>query len=330
MARMKRSRRLPNEYDPHVAQFIRENLAVPKPKNLDKARGGKVMVTKLLKAAVESDDSRDWAFELRPIVSKYLGRLFVFIDQDDGGVTFARIVSKKDGESTDNICFLVAMASCSNLKRKILTSREIELLTREVVQGILASSTASKKKIKKRARPANGAFPAQDSGREKSNTAGANERSPIDLSRNDSEHTALNSESTLNKILVATWKKASDLEDSSRDPLNKQVVVGDDLRDQVKVLEKKVTAFKDQALHDVTYYNDLCFNAIYTTWVTNESLEETDFTLNGGQPVTGETSRVKGYNPEHPNFPPSIGEAPLGESEGMEDTHVVIGLQDLL
>uniref|UniRef100_A0A803NLI5 Uncharacterized protein n=1 Tax=Cannabis sativa TaxID=3483 RepID=A0A803NLI5_CANSA len=68
MAKMKRSRRLPNQYDPHVAQFIKAKLIVHKSKNLDKARGGKVMATELLKAAIESDDPRDPAFRLRPLV----------------------------------------------------------------------------------------------------------------------------------------------------------------------------------------------------------------------------------------------------------------------
>uniref|UniRef100_A0A803QJZ9 Uncharacterized protein n=1 Tax=Cannabis sativa TaxID=3483 RepID=A0A803QJZ9_CANSA len=72
---MKISRKLPDEYDPNVAQFIRAKLTVPKSKNLDKACDGKVMAIELLKAAIESDDQRDQAFELRPLVSSTLTEL---------------------------------------------------------------------------------------------------------------------------------------------------------------------------------------------------------------------------------------------------------------
>uniref|UniRef100_A0A803Q2R0 Uncharacterized protein n=1 Tax=Cannabis sativa TaxID=3483 RepID=A0A803Q2R0_CANSA len=58
-SRMKRGKRLPNKYDPHITQFIRAKLTLPKSKNLDKAHGGKVMAIELLKASIESVDSRD-------------------------------------------------------------------------------------------------------------------------------------------------------------------------------------------------------------------------------------------------------------------------------
>uniref|UniRef100_A0A803PBT4 Uncharacterized protein n=1 Tax=Cannabis sativa TaxID=3483 RepID=A0A803PBT4_CANSA len=83
MARMKRSRRLPDEYNPHAAQFIRPKLTMRKFKNLDKARGGKVMATELLRVAIESDDMRDRAFKLRPLVSSTLIELHAQTIQDD-------------------------------------------------------------------------------------------------------------------------------------------------------------------------------------------------------------------------------------------------------
>uniref|UniRef100_A0A803QFA2 Uncharacterized protein n=1 Tax=Cannabis sativa TaxID=3483 RepID=A0A803QFA2_CANSA len=55
-------------YDRDTTQFIYEKLNVPKSKDLDKARGGKVMATMLLNAAIESEDPRDRAFELRPLI----------------------------------------------------------------------------------------------------------------------------------------------------------------------------------------------------------------------------------------------------------------------
>uniref|UniRef100_A0A803Q362 Uncharacterized protein n=1 Tax=Cannabis sativa TaxID=3483 RepID=A0A803Q362_CANSA len=393
MARMKRSRRLR-----HVAQFIRVKLTVPKPKNLDKARDGKVMATKLLKDAIE-----------------------------------------------DNMSFLAAMASCLNLKRKILMVKETKPSTREVVQGIPTASLFHRR-------------------REKSNTASADERSSIDLSLDDSEHAALNSssylveklreqgswllvnsealigarvenilfqrlvstkplhiiaqrcftdifgkvaklaeklgvtedravtvedqvtplmekdaslesevtkleeasrgeksqESTLNKNLAATQTKTSDLEEFPRDALDKLTTVVDDMRDQVKVLKRKVTTLEDQALLDVTFYNGLCFNAIYTAWAANgrarpfsregfldtnvpnfirqceqhfnaKYLKEIDFTMKGGELVVEETLGVQVYNPKRPDLPPSIRDAPPGESEGREEAIVdLIGFQDLL
>uniref|UniRef100_A0A803QD82 Uncharacterized protein n=1 Tax=Cannabis sativa TaxID=3483 RepID=A0A803QD82_CANSA len=100
---------------------------------------------------------------------------------------------------------------------------------------------------------------------------------------------------------------------SSHDSLKKQVVVADDLGDQVKVLEKKVIILEDER----------CF-AI-------ESFEESNFTVNVGESVSGEASGVEGYNLEHPNIRPSIHEAPPGESKGREETLIdVTGLQDHL
>uniref|UniRef100_A0A803NS77 Uncharacterized protein n=1 Tax=Cannabis sativa TaxID=3483 RepID=A0A803NS77_CANSA len=69
---MKRSRRFLDKYDPHMTQFIRAKINVLKSKNLDKARGGKVMATELLKTAIESDDLRDRAFKLRPLMFRTL------------------------------------------------------------------------------------------------------------------------------------------------------------------------------------------------------------------------------------------------------------------
>uniref|UniRef100_A0A803PJP6 Uncharacterized protein n=1 Tax=Cannabis sativa TaxID=3483 RepID=A0A803PJP6_CANSA len=83
MPQMKRSKRLFDEYDPHVAQFIRAKLIVPKSKNLDKACGGKVITIKLFKATIESDDPRDWAFKLRPLVFNTILEHQVQLIRDD-------------------------------------------------------------------------------------------------------------------------------------------------------------------------------------------------------------------------------------------------------
>uniref|UniRef100_A0A803PCN5 Uncharacterized protein n=1 Tax=Cannabis sativa TaxID=3483 RepID=A0A803PCN5_CANSA len=91
--------------------------------------------------------------------------------------------------------FLAAMTSCSNLKRKILVLKKIEPLIREVVHGIPSTSTFLKKKVRKRGRTADSAFPAQDSGRERSNIAGANKRSLINLSPDETKHNILSSSS---------------------------------------------------------------------------------------------------------------------------------------
>uniref|UniRef100_A0A803P601 Uncharacterized protein n=1 Tax=Cannabis sativa TaxID=3483 RepID=A0A803P601_CANSA len=221
----------------------------------------------------------------------------------------------------------------------------------EVVQGIPTATAALKKKVRKRGRTVNATLPAHDSGREKSNSVGANERclacvgyaytmdnenrKVVELSKKlrvtKDRAIAIEGQVTALKEKVVSLetaqKKASDLEESSRDALEKQVVVDDDLRDRVKVLKKKVTSLKDQALLDVTYYNGLCFNAIYTAWDANAYLKETDFTIYGRKPVVGETLRVEGYNPKCSNFPPSVGDAPPRESEGRKETLVdVIGL----
>uniref|UniRef100_A0A803PPT5 Uncharacterized protein n=1 Tax=Cannabis sativa TaxID=3483 RepID=A0A803PPT5_CANSA len=83
MPRMKRSRRILDEYDPHVTQFIRAKLIVPKSKNLDKARGGKVMITELLKIIIASDDPRNQAFKLRPLVFSTISEHQVQLIKDD-------------------------------------------------------------------------------------------------------------------------------------------------------------------------------------------------------------------------------------------------------
>uniref|UniRef100_A0A803PL49 Uncharacterized protein n=1 Tax=Cannabis sativa TaxID=3483 RepID=A0A803PL49_CANSA len=62
-------------------------------------------------------------------------------------------------------------------------------------------------------------------------------------------------ESALRKNLVAARKKTFDLEESSRDALDKETVVANGLRDQVKVLKKKVTTLVFHVLLDVTFYN---------------------------------------------------------------------------
>uniref|UniRef100_A0A803Q374 Vacuolar iron transporter n=1 Tax=Cannabis sativa TaxID=3483 RepID=A0A803Q374_CANSA len=119
----------------------------------------------------------------------------------------------------------------------------------------------------------------------------------------DAAKSSKSCESTM-KNLASSWKNAFDLEESSRDDLKKQTIVADHLRDQIKSLENKVTTLEKQVMFDVSFYNDLCFNAIYTAWVTNDA----DFTVNVGEPTVRETSRVEGYNLEHPDIPPSVSE----------------------
>ncbi|KAF4388265.1 hypothetical protein F8388_021095 [Cannabis sativa] len=126
----------------------------------------------------------------------------------------------------------------------------------------------------------------------------------------DAAKSSKSCESTM-KNLASSWKNAFDLEESSRDALKKQTIVADHLRDQIKSLENKVTTLEKQVMFDVSFYNDLFFNAIYTAWVTNDA----GFTVNVGEPTVRETSRVEGYNLEHPDIPPSVSEVPLVESE---------------
>ncbi|KAF4368684.1 hypothetical protein G4B88_025102 [Cannabis sativa] len=120
---------------------------------------------------------------------------------------------------------------------------------------------------------------------------------------------------TLKEKVASLEEEVTNLKDaakkSSRDALKKQTIVADHLRDQIKSLENKVTTLEKQVMFDVSFYNDLCFNAIYTAWVTNDA----DFTVNVGEPTVRETSRVEGYNLEHPDIPPSVSEVPLVESE---------------
>uniref|UniRef100_A0A803QDT1 Uncharacterized protein n=1 Tax=Cannabis sativa TaxID=3483 RepID=A0A803QDT1_CANSA len=61
----------------------RAKLTLSKSKNLDKACGGKVMATKLLKAVIESDAPRDRGFKLRPLVSSTLTELQTQTIRDD-------------------------------------------------------------------------------------------------------------------------------------------------------------------------------------------------------------------------------------------------------
>uniref|UniRef100_A0A803Q7W5 Uncharacterized protein n=1 Tax=Cannabis sativa TaxID=3483 RepID=A0A803Q7W5_CANSA len=338
MARVIRSSRLPDECESHIAHFIRAKLTVPKSKNLDKARGGKVMeIEKPRHGAPKGHMTKSnygFYFQEYFYTPVLLSRYITF--QKSGCVkrhaplidikrrAEAMLIDIPSWEREDNMSFLVAMASCLNLKRRILTLEETKPPVREVVQGILAASTALKKKVKKRSKTANFALPTHDSGTEKLNTVGTNERTPIDLSLDDSKHAAPNSSLDLacvsyaytmdnkhkkvveldqNLRVAEDQKKAYDLEESSRDALKKQTFVADDLRDKVK--PTLPTCWK-------------CF-AI-------ESNEEANFTINVGEPVL-ETSGVEGYNPERPTFPPSFGEAPLGGSEGGEETFVdAIGL----
>uniref|UniRef100_A0A803QQ21 Uncharacterized protein n=1 Tax=Cannabis sativa TaxID=3483 RepID=A0A803QQ21_CANSA len=279
---MARIKRLPDEYDPHVAQFIRAKLIVPKSKNLDKAHGGRVITTKLLKVAIESDDSRDQAFKLRPFVS-------------------------------NNVRFLVAITSYLNMKRKIWTSKKAKPSAREVVQGIPIASAALKKKVKKRSRTIDVSPHAHDYGREKSNIVGVGEKTSIDLSMDNSKHAAPNLSSDIVELLreQGSWLLANSetLIGARAEKISLQRLVSTkpphiisqrcftDIfgacvgyactmdnehrkvvelieklgvsKDQVKVLEKKVTTLEDQALLDVTYYNGLCFSVIDTIWVSN-------------------------------------------------------------
>uniref|UniRef100_A0A803QJL9 Uncharacterized protein n=1 Tax=Cannabis sativa TaxID=3483 RepID=A0A803QJL9_CANSA len=68
MLHVRRITRKPEEYVRDKGQLICEKLTVPKSKDLDKARGGKVMAIELLNVAIKSEDPRDRAFELRPLV----------------------------------------------------------------------------------------------------------------------------------------------------------------------------------------------------------------------------------------------------------------------
>ncbi|XP_060968988.1 uncharacterized protein LOC115714729 [Cannabis sativa] len=82
---------------------------------------------------------------------------------------------------------LAAMASYSNLKQKILVSKEFEPPIKEVSMVSLLFPLHSKKKVKKRSRPIDVASPTQDSSREKFSTAGADERTTIDISLDEAE-----------------------------------------------------------------------------------------------------------------------------------------------
>ncbi|KAM6547895.1 hypothetical protein CsatB_019571 [Cannabis sativa] len=99
--------------------------------------------------------------------------------------------------------FLTAMASCSNSRQKILIPKESDPPIREVVQGIHATSVASKKKVRKRSKHVDVAPPAQDSSKEKFSTAGVDERSLIDISLDEAETGVPNSGSDLLEQLHA-------------------------------------------------------------------------------------------------------------------------------
>uniref|UniRef100_A0A803NIS3 Uncharacterized protein n=1 Tax=Cannabis sativa TaxID=3483 RepID=A0A803NIS3_CANSA len=83
---------------------------------------------------------------------EYSGRIFMFLDQEPGEVISTRSAPEKVGELADNMSFLVAIASCSKSKRKILVPKETEPPVREVIEGIPAASSSSKKKLRKRRR----------------------------------------------------------------------------------------------------------------------------------------------------------------------------------
>uniref|UniRef100_A0A803QC27 Uncharacterized protein n=1 Tax=Cannabis sativa TaxID=3483 RepID=A0A803QC27_CANSA len=133
------------------------------------------------------------------------------------------------------------------------------------------------------------------------------------------------------KKVAELSEKLEDLDDHV-DDVKDQTLVVDDLRDQVKVLKEQVSTLKDQAVLDVTFYDGLCFDAIYNAWFANgavksfnwsafldtqvlkfvkhceqhfseEYLLKIDFTLNGGESVVEESVKAEGYNPEHPHFP---------------------------
>uniref|UniRef100_A0A803QKA9 Uncharacterized protein n=1 Tax=Cannabis sativa TaxID=3483 RepID=A0A803QKA9_CANSA len=68
MPHVRKTCRKPKEYDRHMTQFICAKLIVQKSKDLDKARGGKVIITELLIVSIESGNPRDRAFKVRPLV----------------------------------------------------------------------------------------------------------------------------------------------------------------------------------------------------------------------------------------------------------------------
>uniref|UniRef100_A0A803Q885 Uncharacterized protein n=1 Tax=Cannabis sativa TaxID=3483 RepID=A0A803Q885_CANSA len=206
-------------------------------------------------------------------------------------------------ERDDNMSFLATVASFLNVKRKILTSKEAEPLIREVVQGILTAFATSKKKVRTRSGNVDVALIAYDSSREMSNIVGADERTLIDLSLDDSKHVSSNSGSDLMDYFH--WVVAA--------------------KGQLSALKEKVSSLKSE----VTKLEEVARGAKSQEGILKKNLLAT--LKKAPDLVAKEASGVEGYNPNCPNFPPSIGEAPPGESEGREETLVnVTSLQDLL
>uniref|UniRef100_A0A803P432 Uncharacterized protein n=1 Tax=Cannabis sativa TaxID=3483 RepID=A0A803P432_CANSA len=219
--------------------------------------------------------------------------------------------------------------------------------------GTPSSSIVSKKKIRKRGRITNAALPPEEYGRENSNTIRVNERTLIDLSLDDSKHVAPNLGSDLAE--QGSWLLAKDealigaraeniplqLLVSTKPPHIISQICFTNIFGLVSSLESEMTSYQSllqRALLSHLTLNketDVADDQMDQVKCENrldvDSFQEPNFTVNCGELVVRETSRVEGYNPECPDFPPYDGEAPPGESEGREENLIdVTFLQDLL
>uniref|UniRef100_A0A803PU74 Uncharacterized protein n=1 Tax=Cannabis sativa TaxID=3483 RepID=A0A803PU74_CANSA len=183
MPRMKRIKRMPDEYDPHVAQLIIAKLTVAKSKNLDKACGGKVgpfkrpalLIDMKRRAYAMLIDIKVWILALPMNLGLCLLKMKKTVKVKPS-FDLERLVCQRElGNKqvidapfvvviayylaffissivlttflflyANNISFLAAMANCS--MRKTVVPKGAKPLVGQVVQAIHASYSAPTKK----------------------------------------------------------------------------------------------------------------------------------------------------------------------------------------
>uniref|UniRef100_A0A803PCI2 Uncharacterized protein n=1 Tax=Cannabis sativa TaxID=3483 RepID=A0A803PCI2_CANSA len=179
---------------------------------------------------------------------------------------------------------LAVMASHSNLKRKISVLKETEPIVREVVQGIPATSTTSKKKVEHGVPNLGSDLVGQ-----------LHEQGSWLLTHGD----AFIGSMAENVLLQKAWSANGGAKSfSSKGFPNIQVP---------KFIKQCQQCFSE------------------------ETLRKIDFTMNSGEKVVEEASRVKGYIPKHLEFPPFAIDVPVVEGEGNDEAIVhVMSFEDIV
>uniref|UniRef100_A0A803Q0Y3 Uncharacterized protein n=1 Tax=Cannabis sativa TaxID=3483 RepID=A0A803Q0Y3_CANSA len=256
---MKRSKRLSDEYDPHVAQFIRAKLIMPKSKNLDKVR---VYVDTrfsddswMMPIEQDEEDDESASTILSKTVSgdknsvqnnpKYSRRISVFLDRDDGEATSSQTVPEKDGESIlANGEALIGSKAENMPLQKLVRSKPPYVITQRCFIDIFKACLGYVHTM-------------------------ANEHKKLNELAKKLTTTEERAIANLKKSLATARKKTSEVEESSHLALDEHSLATTQLEDQVKVLRDHVTKLEEQYVADVTFYDGLCFDAISRAWSSN-------------------------------------------------------------